>query len=140
MRTMNHSSLAVIAAATILSACSGNPAPGQPDYAYNVSGTYSMTLSAFEQTLPGTNNLAIAEGGEVTGTFTFDGDMPITISGAVSGDTLTFSSVYERSGGCEGLFDGVGVVAEGGDSITGTMSINDSCAGVDEKATFEMTR
>ncbi len=140
MRTMNHPSLAVIAAATILSACSGNPAPGQPNYAYNVSGTYSMTMLAFEQTLPGTAEMAIADGGDVTGTFTFDGEGPMDIAGAVSGDTLTFSSTYERSGGCEGLFDGVGVVVAGGDSITGTMEINDSCAGVTDEATFELTR
>ncbi len=139
MRTMHHSRLAVMATAAMLSACSGNPGPGQPNYAYNVDGAYTIAIAAFEHTLPGTAEMTIADGGAVMGTFTIFGDaMPIT--GAVSADTLTFSGTYERSEGCEGLLEGEGVVATGGDVITGTMSINDSCDGVDDGATFEMTR
>ena len=144
MRSMNPSFLTVIAAAAVLSACSGNPppAPGHVGYAYNVSGTYSMTLWAFEMVFEGTSEMEIAETGDVTGVFDFvnPDEVPLPIAGTVSGDTLTFTSTYERSGGCEGLFDGVGVIAEGGNAVSGTMSINDSCAGVDDGATFEMTR
>lgn len=127
-----------------LVACAGNPEPGEPGYAYNLNGEYAVEFVADDgQAYSGTMQLETAVGGAVTGVmalrdpFTIDGDLEGTIVGA----ELTISVPYSIvENGCSGVAAGGGTVAEGGGSVTGSVEINDECAGAPFAAEFTFTQ
>lgn len=113
----------------LVAACSGNPQPGDSGYAYNVTGDYQMSVVVEGMTYTGTAALSTMKGGEVTGSLMFASPEVITgtIVGAVAGDSLTFTSAYERSG-CMGVLTGNGTIAEGGATAAGAVEVDDECA------------
>ena len=115
--------------ALIFVACSGNPQPGDSGYAYNVTGDYELSVVIEGMTYTGMAAVSTMKGGEVTGSMDFESPEAIrgTMIGTVVGDSLNFSSAYERSG-CTGVLTGRGVITEGGTDVTGEVDVNDECA------------
>lgn len=128
MRT-NSKRIALIAALFAFSACSGNPEPGQSGYAYNVQGTYELTIEIEGETHTGTAVMQTHPGGDVTGTAEITS--PELVSGDFTGNVAAklwvFTLTYERQG-CEGVGRGSAEVAAGGEMAVGTMEIGDECA------------
>lgn len=140
MRTL----LSTAALSIGLAACAGNPEPGEPGYAFNVNGEYAVEFVADDgQVYSGTMQLETVGGGAVTGVMairdpvTIDGDVEGLIMGAELTLTVPYSTVEN---GCSGVASGGGVVAEGGGSVSGTVEINDECAGAPMGATFTFTQ
>lgn len=131
--------LAGLATMALLAACSGNPQPGDSGYAYNVTGDYELTVLIEGMTYSGMAAMSTMKGGEVTGSMDFTS--PEAISGAligtVVGDSMQFSSAYERSG-CVGVLTGQGTIAEGGASAAGSVAIDDDCAPGPMAGSFEL--
>lgn len=110
-----------------LTACAANPRPGEPGYPYNPSGTYSTTFVVDEVgTYTGTMEATTAPGGAVTGSFSITGGVTVTgaFTGTLTGDSLTWSGTYTLAEvDCPGMITSAGTVAEGGDSIAGTVDV-----------------
>lgn len=126
-----------------LAACAGNPEPGEPGYAFNVNGEYAVEFVADDgQVYTGTMQLETAVGGAVTGVMairdpmTIDGDVEGLIVGADMTLTVPYSIVEN---GCSGVASGGGIVAEGGGSVSGSVDIDDECAGAPFAAEFTLT-
>ena len=120
-----------IAIAVLYGACAGNPQPGDPGYAYNLSGAYDATYDLDVGSYSGTIEMETARGGVVTGKYLLiNPDMVEgSISGTIVGDAFTYSGPYERHGGCGGTVTGAGVITEGGTSVSGEIEIEDDCSG-----------
>lgn len=136
-----------VAAAPIViataAACAGNPQPGDSGYAYNVSDAYAAEFVVDNASYTGSMTLETAPGGVVTGSMNVTSPATITgsVEGMISADTLTFESDYEiADNGCSGIVTGVGVVAEGGGSVSGTMDVYDACGDVTLEGSFDLTR
>lgn len=130
----------LLLAAALLAGCASNPQPGDPRYAHNAAGDYTFTVDAMGQSYTGTARLSTATGGAVTGAYSLSGQASVTgtIAGTITGETITFDmpcTVAEA--GCGGTAQGIGTVAAGGSPITGTLSLNDACAG-QGSGTFRM--
>lgn len=117
--------------AGLVAACAGNPQPGDPGYRYNVSGRYAATFVVEGTPYTGTMDLATAAGGAVTGTMaiTSPGEMTSSASGALAADTLRLTIPYQAPDGCTGTASLTGRIADGGESVTGAMDLQDSCGG-----------
>jgi hypothetical protein len=125
-----------------LTACSGNPMPGDRGYPYNVTGTYEASFEAMGVVYAGPAELTTSPGGLVYGTVNLSGPENVAgdFSGSIVGDTLTFESNYERAGGCTGMLSGQGIIVEGGGSVAGDAVVDDDCAGDMFDSTFTMNR
>ncbi len=134
----------VAATATLIctGACAGNPSPGDRGYPYNVTGVYDAEFEAMGVTYAGPAEVLTGAAGRVSGSIHLAGpeDVVGDLNGTVSGDTLTFESTYERTGGCLGVLMGTGRIAAGGGSVSGTAVVDDECAGDLFEATFDLTR
>lgn len=128
--------------AVAAAACSGNPMPGDPGYAYNMSGTYDTEFEAMGTVYAGPAEVSTSPGGLIYGTIALDGPETVLgdLQGSISGDTLTFESHYERAGGCTGVLSGSGLIVEGGGSVSGDAVVDDDCAGDLFDAVFSMDR
>ncbi|MCL7972123.1 MAG: hypothetical protein M8866_08585 [marine benthic group bacterium] len=129
-------------AAFAVAACSGNPMPGDQGYPYNMTGMYDASFEAMGTVYAGPAEIATSPGGLIYGTIQLDGPETVLgdMEGSISGDTLTFASNYERGGGCTGILSGVGLIAEGGGSVTGDAVVDDDCSGDLFDAVFSMDR
>lgn len=125
-------SFALPAAALLLAACAGKapirePAPGDPGYAFNVSGTYTGMISVEGQTIPATMVLETGREGVVTGEVRV-AEMGITapVEGTLSGDQFTLNIGYFNPGsGCNGAARSTATVEQGGGAFSGGMSISE---------------
>lgn len=120
-----------IATVVLCGACAGNPQPGDPGYAYNLSGTYDASYIVNDEPYSGTIDLNTAPGGAVTGTFLL-GDPDLiegSVTGSIVGNEFTYSGPYKFFGGCDGTVSGSGVVTEGGTSVSGEVQVNSECGG-----------
>lgn len=132
-------------AAALITACAGNPAPGDEGYAFNLSGDYvaEFVTHADGMAFTGTVTLGTARGGDVSGSmalrdpFTVEGD----VTGLIQGSLLTMSVPYTiLENGCAGVAAGTGEIAEGGGMISGEVEIADECEGAPMGASFTFTR
>jgi hypothetical protein len=129
---MLHMRKAVPIVTTVLcGACAGNPQPGDPGYAYNLSGTYDATYIVDDQPYSGTIDLETAPGGNVTGTFLLadPGIVEGSVSGTIVGKEFTYSGPYQIANGCGGTVSGTGVITEGGTAVFGEVQVDDDCSG-----------
>ena len=128
--------------AVAVTACSGNPMPGDKGYPYNMTGMYDASFEAMGTVYAGPAELATSPGGLVYGKIELEGPESVMgdFEGSISGDTLSFDSHYERGGGCTGLLSGQGVIVEGGGSASGNAVVDDDCSGDLFDATFTMSR
>lgn len=129
--------------AVVAAACASNPQPGDTGYAYNVSDAYAAEFIVADATYNGSMTLATAVGGMVTGSMSVSSPVTITgnVNGMISADTLTFESNYEiAENGCTGIVTGVGVIDEGGGSVSGTMDVYDACADQTMEGGFDLVR
>lgn len=125
-------SIALPAAALLLAACAGKvpirePAPGDPGYAYNVSGTYAGMVSVEGQTIPATMVLETGPEGTVTGELRV-AEMGITapVEGTISGDQFSLHIGYFNPGsGCNGAARSTATVEHGGGAFSGGMSLSE---------------
>lgn len=126
---MRH--IALPAAALLLAACAGNPGPGEPGYAYNLSGDYRAEVVVAGGTYAGGVELQTLPGGGVQGVLLVEEPEVVhaEISGRLAGDTLHYDMKYEVfSSGCTGRGEGTGNVAVGGTEVSGPLTIRDDCA------------
>jgi hypothetical protein len=126
----------------VLTGCSGNPMPGESGYPYNMTGMYDASVEALGTVYAGPAEIATSPGGIIYGKLQLDGPETVIgdLEGTISGDTLTWESHYERAGGCTGVISGVGVIEEGGGSVSGDAVVDDDCAGDMFDAVFDMSR
>lgn len=120
-----------IVTAVLCVACAGNPQPGDPGYAYNLSGAYNATYDLDVGSYSGTIDLETARGGAVTGKYLLNNPDMVegSVSGTIEGNAFTYSGPYTRPGGCAGTVNGSGVITEGGASVSGEIQIEDDCSG-----------
>jgi len=126
----------------VIAACSGNPMPGDAGYPYNMTGMYDASVETLGTVYAGPAEIATSPGGIIYGKIELDGPESVTgdLEGTISGDTLTWESHYERAGGCTGLISGVGIIAEGGGSVSGDAVVADDCLGDMFDAVFDISR
>lgn len=127
----------------VAGACAGNPQPGDSGYAYNVSDAYAAEFIVDAASYTGSMTLETAVGGMVTGSMNVTSPATITgtVNGTIAADTLTFESDYEiAENGCTGIVTGVGVIATGGDAVSGSMDVYDACADQTLEGSFDLTR
>ncbi len=129
-------------ATVALTACAGNPMPGDKGYPFNMTGMYDTSVEAMGTVYAGPAEIATSPGGLIYGKLQLDGPETVLgdFEGSISGDTLTFESHYERAGGCMGVLSGTGIIEEGGGSASGDAVVDDDCAGDMFDATFSMSR
>lgn len=123
----------VLAALFLVPACAHTPAPGDPGYPYNLSGTYSVRISVQGMSFRGTAELETRQGGVVSGTMHLTSPYSVRgdVSGTITGDQATLTSDYEiPSQGCVGRTHSEGTVAEGGGTFSAGVSVDDSCGGM----------
>ena len=128
--------------AAVMAGCSGNPMPGESGYPYNMTGMYDTSVEALGTVYAGPAEIATSPGGIIYGKLQLDGPETVIgdMEGTISGDTLTWESHYERAGGCMGVISGVGVIEEGGGTVSGDAVVDDDCAGDMFDAVFDMSR
>jgi hypothetical protein len=131
---------ACFSGAALLLACAGNPRPGEPGYRFNVEGTYRASFVVEGTPYGGTMALATAPGGAVTGSMmVVDPPMDSQATGSVAADTLRLTIPYSMPNGCTGTASLLGPIADGGDAVSGTMALQDSCGGA-LSGTFSFSR
>jgi len=111
----------------LLAACAGNPGPGDPGYAFNVSGDYSGQFVVEGQGIAATLSLQTAPGGVVSGQVRVT-EMGISaeIQGMVAGSQLTLRIAYRNPGnGCDGVAEGTATITEGGATFSGPMTVTE---------------
>ncbi len=111
----------------LLTACAGNPGPGEPGYPFNLSGDYAGEFTVDGMALPAIMTLATGVGGAVTGSFTVSA-MGITgeVEGTLVGDQLTFrASYYNPETSCPGTAESAVTVGEEGGSLSGPLTVNE---------------
>ncbi len=122
-----------------VTACAGNPQPGDPDYPYNINGEYQAEFVADDGSLyTGTITLATSMGGMVSGQMALTDPLGVdgSIEGALVPDedgnytmvdiTVTYTIPDVN---CGGVGVGSGIIEEGGGAVAGTMEIQDDCQG-----------
>lgn len=122
----------VLLAATTLAACAGNPKPGEPGYAYNLTGSYQAEFVVDGTPYRGSMNLATAPGGVVSGNLMVIDPAQVTgtVEGAIVADTIDFQMPYEiLDNGCTGVVYGRSAITEGGGAFGGAIRLDDSCGG-----------
>jgi hypothetical protein len=132
-------------AVALITACAGNPAPGDEGYAFNLNGEYAAEFITHDDgmAITGTVTLGTARGGDVSGTmalqdpFTVDGDVAGIIEGSLFTMTVPYTIVEN---GCAGVATGTGEIAEGGGTVSGEIEIADECEGAPMGADFTLTR
>ncbi len=123
-------------------ACSGNPAPGESGYPFNLNGTYDTRFEVQGTNYTGTMIVSTAPGGVVTGSvlLTSPAEVIGDIEGTVADSTFVFESTYTRDGGCGGLLTGTGGIRAEGATSSGTIEIADDCAGGIMEGTYSVIR
>ncbi len=124
---MNGSRLVASALLAFLCACAGNPGPGEPGYAFSVSGTYSGQFVVEGQGISATLSLQTAPGGVVTGEVRVP-EMGISApaEGTVVGSQLTLRIAYRNPAtGCDGLAEATATIAEGGATFSGPATVTE---------------
>ena len=119
-----HRALPLLALAAL--ACAANPRPGEPGYPYNVSGTYQASFTVDGNPYTGTLEATTGPGGAVTGSFRVVGEVTASASftGTVVGDSLSWTGGYTLAEvECPGTISSEGVVAEGGESLSGDLFV-----------------
>lgn len=122
----------VLLATIFLAACAGNPKPGEPGYAYNLTGPYQAEFVVDGTPYRGTIDLSTAPGGALTGSFMVTDPAHIngTVEGMVVADSVDFQMPYEiLENGCSGVVYGRNAIAQGGGSFGGPIRLDDSCGG-----------
>lgn len=117
--------LALSALAVLLAACAGNPGPGEPGYAFNLSGDYSGQFDVEGTVISATMTLQTGPGGVVTGSFRV-AQMGLTgsVEGTLVGDLLTFRGAYRNpESGCDGTTEATATVGPGGATVSGPMTV-----------------
>ena len=132
--------LPIAAAAAVSLACAGNPEPGEPGYPYNVEGAYDAEFDVEDQVYVGEVEFAIGPGGAVEAEYYTE--TPSTVVGQflgqVVGDRLSIAGPYSvREAGCEGMLDGAGTVAEGGNRVVGEFTTSGGCGDLSGTFVFE---
>ena len=116
----------------LLSACAGNPQPGDPGYPYNLSGRYTADFVVQGGSYRAAMDLSTAPGGALSGIFTIDQPTMIagTVEGTVSADTVDFQMPYEMvQEGCAGVVTGRSAISVDGAGFEGPIRLDDSCNG-----------
>ncbi|NJD20880.1 MAG: hypothetical protein FIA95_16550 [Gemmatimonadetes bacterium] len=119
--------LAASALLVLLAACAGNPGPGEPGYAFNVSGDYAGQFIVEGQSISATLSLQTATGGVVSGQVRVP-EMGISseVQGMVSSNQLTLRLSYHNpSTRCDGAGEGTATIAEGGATFSGPMTVTE---------------
>lgn len=119
--------LAASALLFLLAACAGNPGPGDPGYAFNVSGDYSGQFVVEGQGISATLSLQTATGGVVSGQVRVP-EMGISseVQGAVVANQLTLRLSYHNpSTRCDGVAEGTATTTEGGAAFSGPMTVTE---------------
>ena len=117
--------LAAAALLVLLAACAGNPGPGEPGYAFNVSGDYSRQFIVEGQGISATLSLQTASGGVVSGQVRVP-EMRISseVQGMVASTQLTLRLSYHNpSPRCDGVAEGTATITEGGATFSGPMTV-----------------
>ena len=128
---MRFSAFLALLIAAGLTACAGNPQPGDPGYRFNVSGRYAASFVVEGTPYTGTVDLSTAAGGDVTGSMAITSPVEMTsnATGSVVADTLRLTIPYQSPDGCGGTALLTGTIAEGGGTVGGAMDLDDSCGG-----------
>jgi hypothetical protein len=110
--------------------CSRTPDPGEAGYRYNLAGGYSSDMVVGDKRYTGSMELGTRVGGALFGVMRLTTPIAITaeLSGAISGDSVTFGGPY-RTPDCTGVLRARGRIADGGGSASGSISIDDGCVG-----------
>lgn len=127
-------------AAVVQLGCAGNPEPGEPGYPYNVAGAYGAEFDVQDQLYVGEIELTTGPGGAVEGEYTTESPSTVVgrLVGQVVGDRLSIAGPYSvREAGCDGMLDGAGTVAEGGDRIVGEFTTTGGCGDLSGTFVFE---
>lgn len=141
---MLRPSLAAVAALLVGAACAANPKPGEPGYAYNLTGSYDVTFVVEGTPYTGTADLSTAPGGALSGTVALDD--PATVLGSIDrgtvvGDSVHYNGSYSiQENGCSGTFEGHGTIAEGGAGANGPFRVEDDCDSGTLSGTFSFQR
>lgn len=117
--------ISLTALAVLLAACAGNPGPGEPGYAFNLSGDYAGEFTVEGTTIPATMTLETGTGGAVTGSFRV-AQMGLTgsVEGTLVGDQLAFRGGYRNpESGCDGVAEATATVGQGGATLSGPITV-----------------
>jgi len=121
-----------IGLAVLAVACGAGPRPGDPGYAYNVSGVYAGRLFVGNDWFDARLELRTAPGGRVQGVFRVGAPFRIDgrVTGAVMDDLLRLTVPYAGTAAraCDGRIEGILTVERGGGVIDGPVTITD-CEG-----------
>jgi len=113
-------------------ACAGTPGPGDPEYPFNLSGTYAGEIYVEGMAFSLEMDLRTRPGGEFGGTYAVTSPVSMTgdVSGTLAADTALFSLEYVNPmDGCGGTLNGTGTVSAGAAEFTGRVRVNDDCNG-----------
>lgn len=116
---------ALSALAVLLAACAGNPGPGEPGYAFNLSGDYTGQFTVEGTVISAIMTLQTGPGGAVTGSFRV-AEMGLTgsVEGTLVGDQLAFRGGYHNpESGCDGVAESTATVGQGGATLSGPMTV-----------------
>lgn len=104
------------------------PGPGDPDYPYNVVGSYRGRFIFDGQPFDASMNLRIRDGGRVNGGFRVAA--PVEVDGAVDGvvidDLFRLTVEYRDATGCSARLEGILTVQRGGGQLEGPVTV-DGC-------------
>jgi hypothetical protein len=115
------------------------PPPPPPPSAVDVSGTWDVIASITGGNVGPVGTeitgvfVLVQTGSTVSGTFEGEGGLTGTVSGSVSGHSLSFT--IQQGPTCPGTFTGSGTISSGSDEVDGSYSGSDSC-GETISATF----
>jgi len=123
----------IVLGAVLIAACAGTPGPGEPGYAYDVTGAYTGRLTVEGEPFDATLELRTGRGGRVLGSF--EVSAPLEIDGRVDGTLiddllrvrLTYESADAGSGSapCESRIEGILTVSGRGAVVDGPVTIDD---------------
>lgn len=126
---MRKSAALSVLFAAALAACDGyssGPDEGEGSLTGSFSGTVEGTAGGDPFTLTATFTLTEYLNG-VSGTFTTSDGTGGTVTGTISGSTVSFT--INQSTPCAGTFNGTASISNGADRLTGTYSGNSPCTG-----------
>ena len=119
--------LAASALLVLLSACAGNPGPGEAGYPFNLAGDYTGQFVVEGQGISATLSLQTGPGGAVTGDLRV-AEMGIAakVEGTVVGSHLTLRVPYHNPGtGCDGIAEATATIGQGGATFSGPATITE---------------
>jgi len=130
----------LVVAIAVSAGCAGNPEPGEPGYPHNVDGMYEARFEVEDQVYAGEVEMTTGRDGTVEGAYLTVSPATVVgeLSGQLVGDRLSLSGPYVvDEAGCDGRWDGSGVVADGGDRIAGDFTTTGACGEVNGTFVFE---